>query len=463
VQLAAYEIDRYEVTVSEYRNCVSEGRCTMPSADGTCNYTATGRDNHPINCVNWHQAKAYCEYSGGRLPTEAEWEYAARGNDVRIFPWGDSEINCSLVNYGDEDRTDGCGLDSTHPVCAHTGGNSPFGLCDMSGNVEEWCHDYFDSGYYAQMQGLNPSGPTGTERILRGGGWYDDDGKVTRVSFRYYKTPEETGHNIGFRCVYGGGFQTGMIQQQQQIPQLNNIPPIPVGDDMVVIPEGNFMMGCSVADSTCDEDEKPARSVHLGSYQLDRHEATVAEYRACMAAGSCSAPGTEGNCNFIQTGRDNHPVNCVSWDQAKSFCAWRSKRLPTEAEWEYAARGVDQRIYPWGNQGVSCDLAVWGDGDNTDGCGLDSTAPVCSKSAGFSAYGLCDMAGNVEEWCSDWYGDDYYGKQQNMNPGGPATGTEHILRGGGWYDDEPKVLRTSFRYMEPPSQQGQNIGFRCAK
>jgi len=233
--------------------------------------------------------------------------------------------------------------------------------------------------------------------------------------------------------------------------------------EMVLIPAGELVMGCNErVDSECDEDEKPYHEVYLDEYRIDRHEVTVKNYRKCVDFGGCAEPGVFSDCNWRSSGRDEYPVNCVSWHQANDYCQWAGKRLPTEAEWEKAARGTDGRRYPWGNGPASCSLAVF-DSGSIAGCGKESTWPVCTKEAGNSPYGLCDMAGNVSEWVADWYGSDFYSSSARWNPGGPSSGEAKVLRGGSWNSGE-RGLRPSNRRESAPAStmRYNNVGFRCA-
>ncbi len=156
---------------------------------------------------------------------------------------------------------------------------------------------------------------------------------------------------------------------------------------------------------------------------------------------------------------DNQPVVCVDWTQATAYAKWVGGRLPTEAEWEYAARsgGRDQE-YPWGNQKATCNHAIMADGG--DGCGRDSTWPVCSKPAGNTAQGLCDMSGNVWEWVSDWYGN--YASGALTNPTGPSSGSYRVFRGGSWIYTAG-YLRAANRSNRAPGTRGDYIGFRPAR
>lgn len=235
--------------------------------------------------------------------------------------------------------------------------------------------------------------------------------------------------------------------------------------DMVLISAGSFMMGCNgLVDGQCEDDELPYHEVYLGTYHIDRHEVTVAEFRLCVDAGGC-APGNHRTnsvsqyCNSGHPERDDHPMNCVEWLGAADYCKWAGKRLPTEAEWEKAARGTDGRQYPWGDEEPSCDRAVMSDGGF--GCGEGRTWPVCSKESGNSPYGLCDVAGNVWEWVADLYGPDYYELSVSENPMGPSSGTSRLTRGGSW-NFLPKNLRTSFRGSAAPVFKHAGLGFRCA-
>lgn len=243
-------------------------------------------------------------------------------------------------------------------------------------------------------------------------------------------------------------------------------------DDMCLVPSGTFMMGCNTdVDSECHDDEFPYHEVYLDSYYINCHEVTVQEYRSCVNAGRCSEPDQGRSCNWNVSGRDNYPINCVSWYQSRDYCAWMNRRLPTEAEWEKAARGTDGQIYPWGNETATCDYAVgyWDNG----GCGV--CHPVCSKPDGNSPYGLCDMAGNLDEWVADWYVANYYGSSPHDNPQGPADDHEpewpfeasRVLRGGSWnpyaFDLRGEDgLRTSERGRFTPDYEGFYTGFRCA-
>ena len=227
---------------------------------------------------------------------------------------------------------------------------------------------------------------------------------------------------------------------------------------MCLIPAGSFWMGCNEAvDSQCSGDEKPYHEVTLSAYYIDKTEVTQGEYKKCVDAGTCAVPG----CDWDPSGTPNRPAVCVNWTQAKDYCAWAGKRLPTEAEWEKAARGTDGRKYPWGNQTATCEYAVMYDGSDY-GCGTGGTWDVCGKSpAGDSPYGLCDMAGNVWEWVSDWYGSNYYSNSPASNPTGSVSGSLRVFRGGSFY--YAGSLRASDRSGVSPSYDSYYLGFRCAR
>ncbi len=169
---------------------------------------------------------------------------------------------------------------------------------------------------------------------------------------------------------------------------------------MVEIPAGAFMMGCnSSVDGDCYSDEYPYHQVTLSAFYIDIYEVTAGEYEECVNADGCSYNGTTSRIDrTYQNNKDDHPINYVNWFEAKTYCEWKNKRLPTEAEWEKAARGTDGRLYPWGNQAASCSYALMDDGG--DGCGTNLTAPVGSKPAGASIYGVMDMSGSVWELVS---------------------------------------------------------------
>ena len=228
------------------------------------------------------------------------------------------------------------------------------------------------------------------------------------------------------------------------------------GIEWVSIPGGTFPMGSTSGSS----DEKPVHEVTLSSFELAKSEVTVRQYRACVDARACTAPGTGSHCNWAEPGRDDHPINCVDWDQAVAFSRWVGGRLPTEAEWEYAARsGGRAQEYPWGDAQATCTYAVMDDGSG-NGCGRDSTWPVCSKPPGHSAQGLCDMAGNVWEWVSDGYGDYPSGAQRD--PSGYGTGSGRVIRGGSWGNDA-WGLRAAYRSGIVPGYRGYYLGFRPAR
>jgi len=215
-------------------------------------------------------------------------------------------------------------------------------------------------------------------------------------------------------------------------------PPGGTETEMVRIPGGSFAIGCrSSVDSGCEADEAP-RTVELAEFWIDETETTVAQFARCVSAGAC--PGEGSSCSWRMQGLPDHPVSCVTFEQASAYCAWKGRRLPSEAEWEAAARGVDGRKYPWGN----AELAVAGAVANVFGRGPGGTSVVGSYPGGASPYGALDMIGNVWEWTAD------------------STGADGVVRGASWYS-LPKDVRVSNRYLLERDRADNLVGFRCAR
>jgi formylglycine-generating enzyme len=264
-------------------------------------------------------------------------------------------------------------------------------------------------------------------------------------------------------------------------------------EKMVQLPGGLFWQGCNYGtgigqDDECFTKEVPYHQTQIDEFFMDTYEVTVAQYRACVNAGVCSDEEVSYDpsmniCNYGYSDRENHPINCVVWAEAQTYCAWAQKRLPTEAEWEKAARGTDGRKYPWGNSpDVSCTHAVMYEGGT--GCGQGRTWEVGSKPLGVSPYGAHDMIGNVYEWTADWYGSNYYcagnsatyntpyehcglnssvSSDVTTNPQGLSDGVERGLRGGSFIDDDLVRFRAAFRASYGPGYRFGSFGFRCSQ
>ncbi|HET7545748.1 MAG TPA: bifunctional serine/threonine-protein kinase/formylglycine-generating enzyme family protein [Polyangiaceae bacterium] len=272
-------------------------------------------------------------------------------------------------------------------------------------------------------------------------------------------------------------------------PSASATPPPICPEEMVQIPAGQFFMGSELKDAP--ENEKPSHNVSLDSVCMDLYEVSVRKYKACSDEGKCRRAPAEVEwpkitaaeratysplCTITDPDNLDHPITCVTWEMADEYCKANGKRLPTEAEWEFATRGPDGRIYPWGDAPPTvehlnaCDAQclAWGKAHKVELTALEkgddgfaTTAPVGKFPAGRSRFGPYDVVGNVWEWVADWYGN--YQASPGKNPLGPATGERKVIRGGAWNAGFETWLHPSFRYAQVPSAQSYGIGFRCVK
>jgi formylglycine-generating enzyme required for sulfatase activity len=263
-----------------------------------------------------------------------------------------------------------------------------------------------------------------------------------------------------------GGKPTPTTDKQESASELacDKSPP----DGMVCIPGGPFWRGTDNG----KPDERPRMRVVISPFFMDTYEVTNEQYFKCVEAGRCDPPIKY----YPMFARPQQPVVAVSWYESYDFCQWAGKRLPTEAEWEKAARGPDGEVYPWGNEPATCDRAVYESPLGAKGCGTGLTSNVGSRPVG--RYGLFDMAGNSWEWVSDWKTDCYLGCAKSCgddcngpDPRGPCGGGpgrcagfhEKILKGGSWYFTADRMRGAERRGVPPTNRGPHRLGFRCAR
>jgi len=233
-------------------------------------------------------------------------------------------------------------------------------------------------------------------------------------------------------------------------------PPVAItgkdGAPMVLVPAGEFPMGSEQG----DDDEQPVHRVFLDSFYLDTFEVTNGRFAKFVAAIQSEPPWGFADQETPMVHAEQ-PVRWVNWLEATGYCLWAGKRLPTEAEWEKAARGTDGRLYPWGNEPPTPTQAVFGLKE-----GAETVSPIGNRDKGTSPYGVHDLAGNLYEWVADWYDEAFYTTQPTINPRGPSEGTAKVQRGGS-YINGPYRLRSTFRTKGDPTEHDPNVGLRCAQ
>ncbi len=389
--------------------------------------------------VRWNQG---CD--GYRLPTEAEWEYAARAGGERAFASGKC-LSTDEANYNGLSPLGKCpeGLDRNGPLRAGSLCPNAWGLHDMHGNVKEWVWDWY--GDYPDLPQSDPLGPAGgVARVFRGGSWAMG-AEYCRAAYRGYDGPEDADRDRGLRLARSLQAPNGE-NGSLLFPPRQSAPALPERDGMVRLPGGEYKMGCSPGDTACEDNEYPAHNVTVGSFWLDRSETTNGDYKKCVAAGACKMPLDS---QWYLDRPDDLPVVGVTWNQAHAYCKWADKRLPTEAEWEFAARaGAAWPLYG------PLDQIAWHGGNS------QRPQRVAQKRA--NPFGLYDTVGNAAEWVSDWYDEDTYANSAPRNPWGPRSGVYKIARGGGWRDLSRR-LRASGRVPRKPTDRDDALGFRCAR
>ena len=227
--------------------------------------------------------------------------------------------------------------------------------------------------------------------------------------------------------------------------------------DWISLPAGTFQMGSVDYEDGLYLEEKPRHEVSVPAFQMARTEVTVGQYRACVDAGVCTAPSTrDGNCNWAEPGREQHPVNCVDWMQASTFSRWVGGRLPSESEWEYACRAGTETPHFGGSSESDVERVGWCSRERFEG-----TKRVGQKDA--NSFGLHDVYGNVWEWCEDYWHDNYTGAPADGTAWmSLAAGKHHVVRGGGWYSTAGGC-RSAYRYHWRTYFRRGDIGFRPAR
>jgi formylglycine-generating enzyme required for sulfatase activity len=488
VTLDGFWIDEAEVTNEQFARCVADDICSAPSELSSYThdsyYGNSQYDDYPVIYVDWDDARSYCEWVGGRLPTEAEWEYAARGPDGTVYPWGNDPPNDTLLNYNQN-------VGDTREVGSYPDGASWVGALDMAGNVWEWVADWWRD--YPSTAQTNPTGlETGDVKVLRGGSWRNYP-YVMRSASRDRDYPVNRDINFGFRCVTPTDTPTPSRPIAPSNVSLHDTWTRPTdGMEMVYVPGGTFEMGSTDDEidavfERCEQDlgsgecerswferESPRHSVTLDSFWMDKTEVTNDQFEGFVQATDYRTDAEKGGTGWISrdgswsevdgvdwqhpngpetsiSDRTDHPVVQVSWNDARTYCQWAGGRLPTEAEWEYAARGQDGHAHPWGNDPPRDTLLnYYGN--------LGDTTQVGAYPRGASWVGAMDMAGNVWEWVADSYGE--YPSEAQTNPKGPETGDGKVLRGGAW-NNAGVYVRAAFRYHYSPAYCTARLGFRC--
>jgi eukaryotic-like serine/threonine-protein kinase len=218
----------------------------------------------------------------------------------------------------------------------------------------------------------------------------------------------------------------------------------------VYVPAGEFLMGKPGE----PDSNSPQRTIYLDAFWIDQVEVSNTMYEKCVKDGVCSLPALSDNPYYGKWVYRNYPVAYANWTQAVTYCEWAGRRLPTEAEWEKAARGTDGRKYPWGNETPNPRYANYSESL------IGEAVPVYRYPMGASPYGALNMVGNMREWVADWYSDSYYSEMPERNPTGPAEGFERSLRSGAY--DAFDILAAK-RYKHQPQSAGLSRGFRCAE
>ena len=460
VWLPDFHLSRVPITNAQYQHFVRATHHPAPGhwPDGQ---PLAGTEQFPATYVSWADAQAFCVWAGVRLPTESEWEKAARGpasvhaarpEDERWWPWGDALPDATRAHFNGQALGVAPAAQRVMPVGQFPLGASPYGVLDMAGNVWEWTNTLYRAYPYRAEDGREALTTSGL-RVVRGGSYNHD--------LRQIRCAGRDGMAAGVRDVYIG-FRVAITKVATPVTTPVATALAALALEWVPIPAGAFVMGSEPRSrrGAVLPSEVPQQSIHVDEFRIAQMPVTNADYAAFVLATSHSAPAHWFN-GLFPPRLAQHPVTHVDWDDAQAFCGWAGVRLPTEAEWEKAARGSstsvgEERIYPWGNRLPNATLLNYRrTGKRT------TTTPVHHYPRGTSPYGVLDMAGNVWEWTSSAYAPYPYTVADGRED--PQLRTQRVLRGGSFASPHADYVRCAMRSLSYPTRRREHIGFRVAR
>ena len=479
VNLANYYLGKFEVTQKLWNTVMGSNIHQQRDLANTSWEIYGEGDKIPMYYISYEECETFCEKLNRLLyaqlpegykfciPTEAQWEYAARGGSKRkgLTYSGNNKISKVAWWEGNSgQRTREVGLKLKNEL----------GIYDMSGNVWEWCRDWFEADYYSYSSNTNPQGPlSGDHRVLRGGSWNLKPWH-SRVTTRHYYEPNARSANVGFRIALQPAkdifdlknLKNAVKNFSTQLPSANNRN-FRIDDiyfEMIFVTGGTFTMGCTSDPNDCFENEEPIHNVTLSDFYMGKHQVTQQLWEKVMGS-TVSEQRNLLDTTLPLYGEGTHlPMYYINYKECEEFCSKLNSLLykylpegykfsiPTEAQWEYAARGGKKSkgyIYSGSDNLIK---VAWYEENSKE-----QVQEVGEKRK--NELGICDMSGNVWEWCRDWFDGEYYSYSTSVDPTGPVFGYHRALRGGSWRSIA-QGCRVSCRFKNTPNERASNCGLR---